>query len=302
MKKICIVFNIIILVYLSSAVFSQDQAAFSGNEPTWLLMERGKQAYNLGEYGLASRIFREILDREGIYPDAHIWLAYIFEQEGEYTLAEKQYLYALNEKSNLYILEDEITVLYRLAEIYRKTNQYGQYEKTLLSIISADNQSDMLNLQYSMLDSLIDYSFDKMFELYRYEDTKYSKARRELGIFYYRTGRYTEANINLILPVISAATTGFNFIYDKTADYDYYNLDLHIQNMLRYGTLRDFLDENNFFQSCYYLGASLYAAGYNEPAYEIWRIVYKYDADTWKIRAGRQLEAPFIEPIITHRS
>ncbi|HAK44885.1 MAG TPA: hypothetical protein DCO79_03040 [Spirochaeta sp.] len=314
MKKYLPLLIVIFIFFSVNPIYSQNDAeaelieqiesSYQSDEPTWLLMERGKQAYDIGEYGLASRVFREVLNREKVYPDAEVWLAYIFEEEGEYLLAEKQYIRALENSSELYIIEDEITILYKLAEIYRKTDQWGLYENTLLSILDKDESGGVLKLQYSMLDALKDYGVDKMFELYRYENTKFGRARIELGIFYYQTGRYTESQINLILPIISEATTGFNYIFNRTADYDYYNFDLHIDNMLRYNTLSEFLTANVFFKAVYYLAASLYADGYSDTADSLWRIVYKYDesGSTWKIRSARQLRSPFIEPIISHRT
>ena len=314
LKRLLYIFLLFNLLVITGSVFSQQEEnagliekieeAYTSDAPTWFIMERGKQAFSLGEYGLASRVFREVLNRERTYPDAEVWLAYIYEQEGEYLLAEKQYLKALENKSELYVLEDEITVLYRLSEIYRKTDQYGLYEKTLLDIIAHDDSGDLLNLQYSMLDTLKDSGVDKMFELYRYENTKYARARAELGIFYYQTGRYTESQINLILPLVSAATTGYNYIYRKTADYDYFNFDLHVKNMLEYDELAEFLDESIFFRTAYYLAASLYADGHRDSAVTLWRLVVDNDENgsSWKIRSERQLRNPFIEPIINHRS
>ena len=314
MNRIPVLILVLILIFSVETVFSQEddnsaliekiEASYSSDTPTWLLMERGKQAYRAGEYGLSSRVFLEVLNREKTYPDAEIWLAYIYEQEGEYLLAEKQYRKALENKTQMYILDDEVTVLYRLAEIYRRTDQYGMYERTLLDILGKDDSDDILQIQYSMMDSIKDTGIDKMFELYRYENTKFAKARAELGVFYYQTGRYTESEINLILPVVSAATTGFNYIYDKTADYDFYNFDLHTANMMQYKEVKDFLLENYFFRNLYYLGASLYADGYEKSAASLWNIVLKYDEDksTWKSRSERQLRNPFIEPIIRPRS
>jgi len=281
------------------------EESYKGNDPLWLLTERGKQAYALGEYGLASRVFREIINRETVSPDAHMWLGFIFEQEGEYVLAEKQYIKALEEKNQLYIIEDEFTILYKLAGIYEKTDQYGKYEQILTSIIEKDeNYRDGFKLQYAMVDVLKQRGADKLFELYRYDENKYNRARTSLGIFYYRTGRYAEAENNLIFPVMSAATTGFDYLYEKTADYNFESIMTHIENMNDRPELKDFLEMNDFFESLYYLGASLYADGFEEVARELWILVYYTDDrdSNWRNRAGRQLEQPFIEPIITPRA
>ena len=155
-----------------------------------------------------------------------------------------------------------------------------------------------------MLDVLKERGLDKMFELYRYENNKYNRARTELGVFYYRTGRYNDAEINLILPLVSASTTGFNYIYDETANYEYSTILRHIKEMMSYPELVDFLKQNNYYQTLYYLASSLYAEGFQDTAEEIWNIVYTCDehGSTWRIRSARQLQSPFIEPIISNRS
>jgi tetratricopeptide (TPR) repeat protein len=279
------------------------EESYKGNDPLWLLAERGKQAYALGEYGLASRVFREIINRETISPDAHMWLGYIFEQEGEYLLAEKQYKNALENRNQLYILDDEFTIMYKLADIYEITDQYGQYEKILLEIIGQDAEyRNSFRLQYAMVDVLKERGVDKLFELYRYDENRFNKARTDLGIFYYKTGRFTEAENNLIFPVMSAVTTGFDYIYEKTANYDFNNIRLHIANMNNIPELEVYLEKNEFFMALYYLAAALYGDSNEDTARELWNLVWE-NADKenkWRIRAGRQLKKPFIEPIITH--
>ena len=154
-----------------------------------------------------------------------------------------------------------------------------------------------------MTDSLNEHGLDKTFELYRYSNNKFNRARVELGIFYYRTGRYSEAELNLVFPLISAATTGFDYIYDRTADYQYSDFENHISNMLSYGILQDYLQENRFYESVYYLAASLYAEGDTLNSSYLWRIVSEFSDDDggWKRRSELQLISPFIEPIIGQR-
>ena len=56
--------------------------SYTEDLPSWLLLERGIEAMRLGEYGLASRVFREIIARDRINPDAEMYLGILFEQEG----------------------------------------------------------------------------------------------------------------------------------------------------------------------------------------------------------------------------
>ncbi len=313
MNKTALIITIIIIAY-SSSVYAQDtkeqelldyiEKAYTTDEPSWLLLERGRQAFELGEYGLASRVFREVIERDKISPDAELWLARIFEKEGEYVLAEKQYNKALENSNDFYIPEQKFSALYSLAEIYRKTDQYGKYEKTLNEIIECDeDRVELFKLQYAMMELLKKADIDKLLELYRYDKDKSNRAFTELGIFYYKTGRYNEAEVNLVLPVVVTATVGFNYIYDKTANYEFTDFNDLIETMQSYPELTGYIEYNNLFMNLYYLSASLYADGYYEEADDLWNIIVKYDhkKSTWRNRARRQLRAPFIEPVIDSR-
>ena len=281
------------------------EGSYKSGDPIWLIMERGKQAYELGEFGLAARVFREAIDRQSVNPDAHMWLGYIFEKEGEWTLAEKEYQQALKDKNQLYILEDRFTIMYRLADIYRRTDQWGRYERILIEVLEDDGTyQQAFSTQYAMVKVLKEKGLDKLFELYRWENNRHVRARRELGVFYYRTGRYNEAENNLVLAVMSAVTVGFDYILEKTADYDYTELAVHVENMCRYPELVDYMRKNEFFQSLYYLGASLYADGFRSRAEELWTLVAESAAGNskWRARSLSQLREPFIEPVIVPRS
>ncbi len=312
MKKIISVFSLLFLAIsiYAQRVPDQERVAFiedtyMNNLPVWLMMERGRESFELGELGLASRIFREIIDRNSISPDAEMWLGYIYEQEGEPLLAEKQYLKALENKNQLYILEDRFTLMYRLTEIYRVTSQYGKYEKILIDIIENDEGFNTnFRLFYAMTDVLNNRGVDKLFELYRYTDGKFNSARISLGIFYYQTGRYSEAELNLTVPFVSILSTGFEYLYEKRGDYEYTTVRDHISSMLADYILTEYMQENSFFRSAYYLAAALYAEGNLDVSNELWQIIKDYDSpeSIWSIRSTRQLNSPFIEPLISPRT
>lgn len=273
--------------------------------PLWLLMKRGEKAYRIGELGLAARIFREALNRQKVNPDADMQLARIFMQEGEYLLAEKQFLRALENKNQLYVLDDEFIINKELINLYKITDQYGKYEKTLIKVIeNNETEKNIIKLQYRMIKMISEQGMDKFFRLYRYSNLKLNDCRTELGEFYYKTGRYTEAEINLVLPVLAIASRGYEFIYNRDIDYSYYSFSNHIENMLNYPELLNFAVNNRFFESVYYLAAAFYANGNEKTTKELWRIIVDYEkADSpWYKKAIRQLDKPFIEPIITHRN
>ena len=281
------------------------EQSYKGSDPIWLMMERGRQAFELGEYGLASRVFREIINREGVSPDAHMWLGFIFDREGEYILAEKQYLKALENRNQLYVLEDEYTIMYKLSDIYKLTDQWGKYEKILLEVVEKDDSyRDSFSEQYAMVDLLKERGADKLFELYRHGEGRYNRARTELGVFYYRTGRYNDAENNLILPLMSIATAGFDYIYKTTADYEFTDLESHFKEMYGYPQLSEYTAESELNMTLYYLAAALHADGFEERARELWMLLWETAAkrDRWRERAGRQLQSPFIEPVIIPRS
>ncbi len=290
------------LSIVSIMLYSESDYAVTDEMAPWLKMEVGKKAFREREFGTAATIFRKLIESETVYPEAEIWLAAVFEAEGEFGIAEMQYLKALDLKGSLYILEEEISIKYKLAEIYRITGQYGKYELLLLDILEGDdNYSSSSNLTYlnAMLRTLRSSGLNKLVELYRPANKMTLNAHSAAGIFYYKTGRYSESVLHLMLSVLTPFTILNDELLGDDPDYRFISADSVLRNSLNDDRLSEYIDTSGLFKNLYYLAAALYAGNKMDEAREIWRIVYtRPDSGIWNEKAMRQYYNPYIEPLI----
>ncbi len=292
--------------YMLSGLFAADADT---DIPRWLMLEKGKQAILDRELGDGLRIFRSILGdastRGESVPEAEMWLGYIFEQEGEKELAVEQYNRALDNSDALYVKEDKFTILYRLANLYESTYQYGKYEQTLNRIINADSEdsgADATNLliQEAMFNVLLRDGVDKLFILYRKDERKLQPAFSRLGLYHYKTALFREAVRNLISTLITPVTNTVEYMRLQDFEYEYTNLSDFILDSRDEPYISDYLNEVMFIKNLYYLAASMHGLGRTEQAKYIWRAIVRNAPDSgWRDRSNSQLTEPFIEPLLT---
>ena len=296
------------LIFLM-AVLLPLKAQSPGEEPLWLVMERGRRAVRQGELGEALTIFRGALGRSRKMgrplPEAELWMGYIFEEEGEWQLAEKQYLESLEHKDFLYNLEDVFTILHRLARIYENSSQYGSYEASLKKILELDRQDPgkidpgVVAREEAMYRLFVREGMDKLFTLYREDEKKYQLAHQKLGVFSYRTGLYRESILYLLKALISPVTNLVDFQMKEDPGYEFTAMAALLPSALEEKALASYLRETRAAESLYYLGAALYAHGEALRAQEVWRLLLFFPTtELFRERARRQLLSPFVEPLL----
>ena len=297
MRRSFVVIICIICLFTSYLYGQEDNPS---DLPAWLVLEKGKQAYNERDLGMAFRYFREALDISQPLPEAHMWMAVIYEEEGEYDLAEKHYLEALTEERELYILEDAFLIRYRLSEMYQLSREYGKYEATLKDLVASDELTiENIALRNAMVRNLRESGLDKLFELYRIEIPKYQRAYAELGIFYYKTGRYAESIHHLTLSILDAFSTCMSDVMERNPGYTFEKTHDFLHLCMNNKRITGYLVRSNFFMNLYYLGCALYAEGELNHARDIWLTVKEHAVHPeWIHRAEEQIRKPFIEPIL----
>ena len=294
---------LVILPSLSSQVYQ--------DEPDWLLLERERMAVSAGELGTALTLIRTVqgrADDEGrAHPEADLWIGYIFEQEGEWALAEEQYRRVLENRDALYVAEDAFTVLYRLAGIYEKSSRYGSYEGVLKQILTLDravpgsNQLDprVVERQEAVYRLFLRDGMNKLFILYREDRRKYQMAYTKLGVFTYRTGLYRESIQNLLQALMTPVTNLVEQVRLKDFSYQFAEMEELIPRALESPEFSSYLQETFVPEILYYLGASLFAYGEIGRADEVWRLLLLFpDHEPYRARAVRQLSSPFVEPLL----
>lgn len=289
---------IILCLFCSQAVIGQDAQA---DRPAWIILEEGKKAYEERDFGGAFRLFRAALERSRPYPEAHMWMAVIYEEEGEYDLAERHYLEALSREKDFYILEDAFVARYRLAALYEQSRQYGAYESTLRDILRQDVLSVQdIALRNAMVRNIREKGLDKLVELYRLDVPKFMRAYGLLGIFYYRTGRYAESIEHLTVAILDVLSRLIAAEEERDPLYTFETTNRLLQESMKHEGRIEFLENSDFFRELYYLAGALFAVGEVDHARTIWNLVTSYGIQSeWTRRAAEQLRSPFIEPIMS---
>jgi len=274
-----------------------------GGEPAWVVYQQGLEAFRKGDFGQALKVVKQLSETYGEIPEAHLLQARVYEQEGEYQLAEKYYNRALELRKQLYVLEDKYTILYRLAEIYRIQKRYRDFEIVLLEILK--DQDSFSNPRYARLrDSYVrtisDDGFDRLVTLYRMKADFSQKAHSELGILYCRTGRSYQAVLNLVFAILPTVTTVIDELKQHDPDFSFKGFATTLDMASRRQYLAEYLLDADFYKNTYYLASALYAHGIKAEARSLWKIVSEYGQGEWKTRSRSQLLSPQSEPLILY--
>lgn len=190
---------------------------------SWLLFEKGVYSYDRKKYGESLNFFNKLIERHGVYPEAEYWIGRVFEQEGEYILAEKQYLKALEAEKILLIPHKKYEIQYRLADLYKNRENYDSYKQILHSIAMDELEENQLALanETSAINTLKRDGIDRMLLLFRHEFSYSIEAMNQLGIFYYKTGDYRAATSKLVYPVLSFFSLAVDHLRDLDPEFIY---------------------------------------------------------------------------------
>ena len=290
------------IVLIGGPIAAQTLPASSSSDPPWLLLELGKKAYRAKDFGQALDYFRTSIAKGGVTPEAEMWIGRVFAEEGELDLAENQFQRALANASQFEIPGEATSILYDLARIYYNTNQYGKYEVTLKKIVKEDKQfSDPKEAftRDAMVRVLRADGLDKLLVLYRLDDKQTLQAHSDLGALDYRTGRYSDAVLNLTFSIITMATVAIDAFKANDPEYDFSTMNDLLTMAAKDTRVSSYLASTNLYEDLYYLAAALFAEGHATRAASIWRIVAKWAPhDMWYRRSLAQLQKPYIEPIL----
>lgn len=296
--KIIVALGLFITLFSAVPIYSQEDAL-----PDWVRLEQAKRLFEEGLFGEALVVFKDLRESTDSYPEADFWIGRIYEEEGELSLAEAQYLKALDKKKDLYMNDDVLLILGRLAYIYRISRQYHKYEEILkesLSFSPVWNAPEAPRRYPLMVRTLKEKGLDKLFELHRIDNSKAFHVHSELGLYYYRTGRYEESIRHLLTSLLAGLTAIITEVRYTEPLYEAEG----VEDLLRKGQtserIQSYLETVSFYPVAYYLGAALYALGEIRESRALFSLVANYaPSDRWSAEAMRQLTDPFIEPVLT---
>ncbi|TFG64477.1 MAG: tetratricopeptide repeat protein [Spirochaetales bacterium] len=271
------------------------------DEPPWLVLEYGKMSFDRGEYGQALRFFRQAIEKQALFPEAEMWIGAVFEEEGEYELAEKQYRRAYEMRNLLYVPEEKYAIMYNLSRIYYFGGKYSKYEEMLQTIIRDDVQFKDRNseLPFLFVKNMKESGIDKVLSLYRVNVTFSLNAHSQMGIFYYKTGRFDRATLHLAYSAVLLCSRFLDELKKSDPDFKFRSLAESLTLLQKHPMLKEYLLDVEGFQVLYYLGAALYAEGAPVHAAALWTLVSEWSPQAvWKDRSLKKLRSPYIEPLL----
>jgi tetratricopeptide (TPR) repeat protein len=278
-------------------IFGEDAVSRS-----WLLYEQGNAMIAQKEFGQALQLYKEAIALKAQFPEAEMRIGDVYQEEGELDLARAQYEKAYNMRNAFDIADSKYDVLYKLAHLYEKQELYKQMEDTFLQIVSDDRhfiETPNLKLQTQVGKNFNQQGIDRVLSLYGFSDAFAAQAHSNLGWFYYRSGRYSQAVIHLLYAVVSRVNQMNAFLAEADVEYQFSNLHDLLSSAESNKSLQAFVTETGFYKDLYYLAGSTFADGYPTHAMDIWRLVASENAaGAYRDSSSRQLKRPFVEPLL----
>ncbi len=261
-------------------------SAGGAGKPLWVRINEGKSAVDRGQLGEAAFIFREILKDNPSDPEAEKWLGLIFEQEGEYELAIRQFEKTLQNRKKLTVLEDRYYILYHIGNLYSRTGRPADYKKTLNVIIKTVKEEEVSDSDMGTMANVLETKgVDKFFELYRPSGRITLEAHRLLGKEYFKEQNYKEALKHLIMASGEPVSVMIEEIKKDDPLYSFADagddppFEKFIQASVRNRRLREYMERVGFFDSLYLTGLSVYELGYRQSGLDIIYFVMTYAED-----------------------
>ncbi|MDR3277025.1 MAG: hypothetical protein LBT11_07440 [Treponema sp.] len=244
------------------------------------------------------------------YPEAEYWIGETYRMEGELGIALRQYQRALDNRDLLERPGFDLEILYKTAGLRRVRQEYAEMEKTLLEILEGTGPDGLPRgglwvgsndpfIRNAMVRTLANDGIDRFLNLYRYNNTQVLKAHQLLGLYYYAAGRYDEAAEHLMFALLIQSSVVIDEVLRSEFDFSYSSLGALFDALARRPLLRDWLEENAYYKTLYYLGSALYTTGRPLPANGLWSFLAgQTAAGEWQARSQTQLRSPALDRAI----
>jgi hypothetical protein len=140
---------------------------------------------------------------------------------------------------------------------------------------------------------------NRFLSLYRYNNTAVEPAHRQLGFYYYASGRHSRAEEHLMFAFLIQNTVLLEEIARQKFDYSFTSLDSLMTEIRRNPLLAEYAGKTDYYRTAYYLGTSLFGTGKLASARTLWLFLRGQDeAGEWQARSRAQLSSPFVEKAI----
>jgi tetratricopeptide (TPR) repeat protein len=249
------------------------------------------------------------------YPEADHWIGETYLVEGELNLALSQYQKVHAQRQLMENPGFAVELLYKIAAIRRTRQEYNEMERVLLSILSADTlwAGEAVDRGQQVAATLVEHgknSFEKQAMTrtlennglnnfiiqYRYKGTEFENAHRQLGYYYYQSGRHTWAQEHLMFAFLIQNTVIIDELKRNRYDFTFTTLEALSAEMNWNRQITEYAELKEYYKTAYYLAGSLYGNGKTASARGIWNfLAVQTRAGEWQTRAIGQLKSPHIE-------
>jgi tetratricopeptide (TPR) repeat protein len=243
------------------------------NEPEWLLYRKGINYYNSTNFSEAFKYFREA-SRTRDFPEAEYYLGRIFENEGEFSLALKQYERAEEFSENLFVpsFTNEITL--KKAAIYKKLKKYNLYQEMLEKLIKKLAEEKEITRYMSLLpEKLLKSGLDELFYYYRINGDELIHPSGELGVYFYQLSQDNNAIRYLTPSVIIIMTKVSSVLKNYDPAYTYKNLTKFITDAENFSDTAAYISDSQFYKYFFHLSLSLHNTGKTDETYRLLKII-----------------------------
>jgi tetratricopeptide (TPR) repeat protein len=235
------------------------------------------------------------------YPEAEYWIGEVFRAEGELGVAISQYQKTYDLRASLEIPDFSLEILYKIAELRKIRQEYTLMENTYLEILKNDtlwSGTDNTFVKDSMIRVLENDGLNQFLMVYRYDNYQVEKAHRELGLYYYRSGRHVKAADHLLFAFLIQNSVIIQNLLKNQYDYSFTNAEDLFDHILIDDALQTYAENVEYYKTMYYLGGAFYGNGNLTVARNFWNLLDdKPEAGEWRFRSESQLQSPFIEKI-----
>jgi len=248
----------ILILLISFFFISINYLSAEDNLPAWVLFHKGMNLYSQKNYGDAFKFFREATNNNE-YPEAEYWIGKIFENEGDNTLALRQYEKALSISYKAESSEFYIAILLSIANIYDKQKKYNLYEETLTRIINDVKRATKSDMEYEKVlgDRLIASGLDKAIFYFRYDLDPLITPYGELGVYLLNSSRDRNAIRYLSSAVIIIFSRLIEVKKEYDPDYNYTNARDLLLNAETDNKTREYMIESGLYKYLFYLALGL---------------------------------------------
>jgi tetratricopeptide (TPR) repeat protein len=236
------------------------------------------------------------LSRLKTYPEAEYWIGESYRAEGELSIAIRQYQKAYDERSLLETKGFETGILYKMADVRRLTQEYAEMAAALETILENDALWSRESFDKSnMLKSLDQNGADRFLVLFRHNVPALERAHRQLGMYYYASGRHNRAGEHLLFSFLIQNTVIIEELKRDKYDYSFSGLAALQTDILRKPNLAEYLNSCEYFRTIYYLANALYAGSRRAAARGLWTFLANNAPAEWRGRAQAQLGNPNLD-------